>query len=189
MAYLRKLAGLLAFLALIGGSATACAQTATPPPEALALVQELPLKNFSDSFVAGLQRKLLTDLTAKSTLTPSAVAHVVNNILAPEFAKRFGELELAGAAIYAARFTPQELAEMRVFIQDRSPARQQAFLATPTGQKYLTQQATINQLFGNAARDWGIRTALIAFAAHADELRALGLDPETGNGIPPVPPR
>lgn len=186
----RRLTILTVIGAVLVASAPAVASTTPAPasPEALALVRELPTKNFSASFLQTLRQALLMGLPQRTSLSQTEAEKIVDTILMPEFAKHNLELEQTMAQIWSARFTPTELREMRGFAGDRSPARQEAFLATPTGKKYIALQDEINRASGQAAREWGMRTSQAAFAAHPDQVRALGFDPVTGEKLAPPTP-
>lgn len=177
---------------ILGGltSAMACAQTRdqtrvqveAPSPVALALVREMPGQVTGEGFLDGMRRKLMAG--PRHGLSPSQLDRLVDGIVMPEFQAHFPELETVVAEIWSSRFSRAELAELLAFVRGRTPERQQQFIASTLGKKYLAQQAEMTSAHRQAAGEWTIRVTRLAFARHSTELRAMGIDPDTGENLP-----
>ena len=110
---------------------------------------------------------------------------IVSDILEPQLNASLPLLERAMARIWMSQFTPDEIRDLRAYLQDRSPEKTDAFLDTPLGQKYGIVSPDLDVAESNTLRIWLIKTSRAAFALHPDEMRQYKLDPATGDRLAP----
>lgn len=186
----------LALAALIAVSLSACAPAppsvpvvasdAAPSPEALNLVRDvgagphfIPILEYTRQNLAeSLHRKL-------PSLSQEHMQTLVQVYLMPELERTYPAVERKLAHIWSTLYTRPELVAIDDYVLHRSPARFRAFMATSLGQSVHRELPGIRGAVKGLLRAWALAAAKRAFAAHPDEIRALGIDPVTGNVLAP----
>lgn len=179
-------ASLLLAVLLISDSGPSPADTFRAlPPEALALTHDILAAAMPEGTIPHLRPDLVQGFIDNDHLDLPTAQRIVGDMLEPQLRTSLPLLERTIARIWASQFTPDELRDLHDYLRDRTPARTQAFLATPLGQKYEIVGSSVDVAVQNTIRLWLIKASQAAFAAHAAELRAMGVDPTTGDRLHP----
>jgi hypothetical protein len=150
----------------------------------LGLTHDIMSAAMPEGTVQHMRPDLVQSFIDNDHLDLPTAERIVGDILQPQLNASLPLLQRAIARIWASQFTPDELRDLRAYLRDRTPERTQAFLATPLGQKYEIVGPSVDAAMQTMMRVWLIKASHAAFAAHADELRQMGVDPATGDRLP-----
>jgi len=155
--------------------------------EALAMTREMLAADMPEGLVQWLRPGLVQGFIDADHLPIDVAEHLFTDVLEPQLRGSLPLLERSIARVWTSQFTPDEIADLHAYLRDRAPERTRAFLATPLGQKYEIVSPSILAAQRALIRTWTAMACRAAFAAHARELRRLGLDPATGDRLVPAP--
>ncbi|HTC09655.1 MAG TPA: DUF2059 domain-containing protein [Acetobacteraceae bacterium] len=179
-------AGLLVAALLISDSVPLQAQDGREAlSDALDLTHDILNAAMPEGTVLHMRPDLVQSFIDNDHLDLPTAERIVDDVLEPQMRVSLPLLEHTIARIWASQFTPDELRDLRAYLRDRTPERTQAFLGTPLGQKYEIVGPSVDVAVQNTMRMWLIKVSRAAFAAHADELRGMGVDPATGDRLAP----
>lgn len=178
--------GLLVALLLLSDSATMQTERERDvSPGALALSRAQLSMAMPEGTIRHLRPVLVQGFIDRDHLELPTAERIVSDILEPQLNASMPLLERAIARIWMSQFTPDEIQDLQAYLGDPSPDKTTAFLDTPLGQKYGIVSPDIDAAVRNTLRIWLIKTSRAAFLLHADEMRHYGLDPATGDRLPP----
>lgn len=161
-------------------TAVARAQTVPAPApadtadvQALALVKE---QSSGGDILGGLRQRLISLVVQRWDATPEKATEAVDKIVMPDFRARLPRLEARLERVWTLRFSSDELRQIRASLTDGSPGGQERFAKSELGRKYLAEKDEIDRESNVEWREWGPPIAQEAFARHAADLKAMGID-------------
>ena len=178
-------AGLMGTVLLVSDSGPSAAGASRGlPQEAIVLTHDILAAAMPEGAVQHLRPDLVQSFVDNDHLALPTAERIVDDMLEPQLRVSLPLLERTIARIWASQFTPDELRDLRAYLRDRTAERTQTFLATPLGQKYEIVGPSVDVAVQATMRVWLIKASRAAFAAHAQELRGMGVDPATGDRLP-----